>query len=74
MIVGLATADEAVVRENLPAIAIGKNMRMNGPLHFSLSLATATTTVRTVAGTYGGTEARLSMHTSLLKARGLTCV
>ncbi len=40
---------------NLPAIDIGRKMRMKGPRHLSLSLKIATTTVNTTAGTYGGT-------------------
>ena len=44
--------------DHLPAMVIGKKMRIKGPRNLSLSLAIATTTVKTTAGTYGGTRRR----------------
>ena len=55
-------------------MAIGKNNKTNGPRSLILSLTMATTTVRTVAGTYGGTGTFSNFVLLAPKEERLTCV
>ena len=68
-----STPEQCMRRPDSPTAVSGRSMSINGPRHFSLSLRTATTTVSTAAGTYGGTGGREQRH-KLTELPRPTCV